>query len=250
MTWHTAAYDASVAFGATNTPVAALADNVLKIGSANGFVLQESMMLLAASAVPTNGTGFRLTSPKFSQFNPIEVIPVGGAADVANGLLTAGWPYRPPNFRQQEEVTAFADTGGAAAGQERLVVHLSNGIVPPPGGEELTLKLTSATAATADKWSLLTFSLSQQLPEGLYSLVGSEMFSATGIAHRWTFWGQFYRPGFPSSTAKTNQQWPGVRDYRLGEAGRFSNIVLPGLEVLCSGADAAFTGFIRCIKVA
>ncbi len=248
--WHTAAYSQSIANGGTNTAVNAVADNVFKIGSQNGFVLQEDMMLLSAWSAPHNGTYFRLSSPKFSQFGYIQVLPTGPGASMTNGILVSTWPYRPPTFRNQEEVTAFADTGGTAAAVETLIVSFSNGVDTIPPGEELTVKLTSTTTATANAWTLLTITLSQTLPEGRYAMLSSELISTSGVAHRWTFWGQFYRPGLPSSTAATNNPFPGVRDYRQGLMGQFSNVTLPNLEAFCSAADSSFTGFMRIIKVA
>lgn len=250
MTWHTAAYSSSVTNGSTNAAINAINDNVFKIGSQNGFVLQEDMMLLSAWSLVNNGTAYRLSSPKFAQFGYIQVVPIGSAVDVTSGLLVASWPYRPPTFRNQEEVTAFCDTGGTAAKQETLVVSFSNGVDPIPPGEELTIKFTSTTSAVANSWTLLTITLSQTLPEGRYAMLSSELFSTTAQAHRWTFWNQFYRPGLPSSTAQSNVQFPGVRDYRQGLMGQFSNVTLPNLEVLCNSTDNSHTGFMRAIKVA
>lgn len=248
--WHTCAYAASVANSGTNVTLNALADSVMRIGPQNGFVLQEDMMLLTAIFYPNNGTGARLNSPKFAQFGPIQITPVMSSNKNVNGLLVATWPYRAPTFRNQEEVYATIDTGGTAAAEETLVACYSNGIDQIPPGEELTFKITSTTAAVANAWTLLTFSFSQTLPEGLYALIGSELQSTNAQAHRWTFWNQFYRPGFPSTAAYTDQQWAGMRDYRMGLAGKFSNVTPPQLEVLCNGTDNSHTGFIRAIKVA
>lgn len=248
--WHTAAYAQAIATGQTNVTLNALADNVFRIGSQNGFVLQEDMMLLMALADPLNGTGFRLNSPKFAQYGPIQIAPLQAAQKTADGILTASWPYRAPTFRNQEEVYATVDTGGTASGTEYLVASYSNGVDPYPAGEELIFKLTSTTAAVSGAWTLLTYTFGQTLPEGVYALLASEHFSTNSIAHRWTFWNQFYRPGFPSVNTQSERQWPGIRDYRMGLAGQFSNVTPPNLEVLCNGTDNSHTIFMRAIKVA
>jgi hypothetical protein len=248
--YHTAAYSQSVTNSLTNTTVNALADNVFKIGSQNGFVLQEDMMLLFAEVAPNNATAARLQSPKLAQFGYLQLTPLQTAAKTANGILIASWPYRPFTFRNQEEVVAYVDTGGAAAAVETIVVNFSNGVDPIPAGEELTIKFTSTTTATANAWTLLSMTLSQTLPEGRYAMLGSEVQSTNAIFHRWTFWGQFYRPGMPSTTAYTNQQYPGARDYRNGLLGMFSNVTLPNCEVLASAGDTSHTGFMHVIKVA
>lgn len=249
--YHTCAYGSSVTNGLTAAADNAITDNVFKIGSANGFVLQEDMMLLWALVAPVNATAARLSSPKMNQFGFLQLSPLQAANKTANGLLVASWPYRPFTFRNQEEVTCLVDTGGTAAAVEIVVCSFSNGIDAIPQGEELTIKFTSSTAAVANQWTLVTLALSQVLPEGAYAMIGSEVVSTNAIAHRWTFWGQFYRPGFPSATSFTNvQQYPGIRDYRNGLLGKFSNVTLPNLEVLCNTTDSSHTGFMHVLKVA
>jgi hypothetical protein len=248
--YHTCAYTASFTNSQTNATLVALADNVFRIGSQNGFVLQENMMLLMSIVLNNNGTGARLNAPKFAQFGPIQLLPLVGGPKVTSGILIGTWPYRAPTFRNQEEVYCTYDSGGTAAAQETVVVSFANSVDPIPPGEELTFKITSTTAAVANTWTLLTYSFSQTLPEGLYAMISSEMVSTNAQAHRWTFWNQFYRPGMPSTTAQANPEWGGVRDYRMGLMGQFSNVTPPNLEVLANGTDNSHTGFIRAIKVA
>lgn len=248
--WHTVAYAASVANSLTDTNLAGVAENALIIGTQNGFRLLDNMFLMTAWSLPNNGTGFRLTSPKFAQFSKFEVLPVGPGPKVTDGSLVSSWPYRAPVFRPQEEVVASCDTGGSTAAVETLLVSLATQIDAPPQGEELVIKWTSATAAVANKWTLLGApTLAIVLPEGAYAMLGSELQSTNAQGHRWVFSGQFYRPGFPSTTAFTNREWPGVRDFRQGVAGTFSNITLPQCEVMVNGTDSTHTGFMRVIKV-
>lgn len=247
--WHTVAYAASTTNGKTDTNLPGLTENALQIGTQNGFRLLEAMFLMTAWSAPNNGTGFRLTSPKFAQFSKIEILPVGSGPKVTDGMLIASWPYRAPVFRPQEEVVASCDTGGTAAAEEVLVVSLSKQIDPLPNGEELTVKWTSTTAAVANSWTNLgAITLAITLPEGAYGMISSHLQSSTAIAHRWIFSGQFYRPGYPSIVAFTDRLWPGLFDYRQGVAGFFSNITLPQPEVLCSSTDNSHTGFMRLIK--
>lgn len=249
--WHTVAFSGSIPNGKTDANLPGVIENALIIGSQNGFRLLESMFLMTAWSLPTNGTGFRLTSPKFAQFSKIEVLPVGPGKSENSGLLVASWPYRAPAFRPQEEVVASCDTGGTAAGVESLFASLATKIDPIPNGEELTLKWTATGPAVAGTWTNLgTPTFGVVLPEGAYAVIASQLQSASGQAHRWIFSGQFYRPGFPSITAFTDPVWPGQMDFRQGMAGTFSNVTLPQCEVMCSSADSAFTGVMRVIKVA
>lgn len=248
--WHTCAYGGSIALTSVAQPVNAIADNVFKIGSQNGFVLQEDMMLIAAYAGGVGMANPAFKSPKLNQFNPLAILPFSLTVAQADGEIFALFPYRPFTFRNQEEVTAITDNTNAGAQQMDIVAFFSNGVDPIPPGEELFVRWSSTTAAVANTWTLLTYTLTQTLPEGVYAVVTSEHTSATAVAHRFTFWGQFYRPGFMSITAFSNRQARNVQTLQLGLAGKFSNVTLPNIEVFCSGTDAVHSGYIRCIKVA
>lgn len=249
--WHTVAYVKSLANGGTDANLPGLIENALIIGSQNGFRLLENMYLSSAWSLPNNGTGFRLTSPKFAQFSKIEILPVGPGNKQTNAMLVASWPYRAPVFRPQEEVVASCDTGGTGAAVETLLVSLANQVDAVPPGEELTVKFSSTVAAVANTWTNLGApTLAIVLPEGAYSVIASHLASTNAQCHRYIFSGQFYRPGFPSVVAFTDQLWPGQFDYRQGVAGTFSNITLPQIETLCNGTDSTHTGFMRTIKVA
>ena len=247
--YHTAAYSSSIALTSTKQPVLAVADNVFRIGASNGFVLQDDMMLIEAYAGGVGLANPTLTSPKLNQFSPLRITPFLLTGAVSDGLNKALWPYRPFTFRNQEEVTAQADNGNAAAQQETIVVSFATGIDPIPPGEEIFALATSTTAAIAFTWTLLTYTLSQTLPEGVYALISSEHQSTTAIAHRYTFWNQFYRPGYTSTTAFTNHQSLDVQSLQKGMAGQFSNVTLPNIEVFCGAADAAHNVILRMIKV-
>lgn len=249
--WHTVAYSGSVAFGKTGANVPAVIEQVLATGPQNGFRLLESMFLASAWTAITNTTAAFLTSPKFAAFSPFNILPLNGSTSLVSGLLVAGWPYRAPSFRPQEEVVASVNTGGTVAGQETLIVSLATTIDAVPQGEELELGYTVSVVQTANAWTLQGQpAFDTVLPEGAYAVVGSELFCTGGIAHRWLFSGQSYRPGYPSVVAPTDPQWPGVRDYRLGVAGRFSSIVAPQLETFGASAATPTSGVLRVIKVA
>jgi hypothetical protein len=247
--WHSAAYQGSIALTSTAQAVNAVNDSVFKIGSQNGFVLQEDMMLLSAYAGGVGIANPSLKSPKLNQFSPLYIGPQSLTETIADGLLHAVWPYRPFTFRNQEEVTAVSDNTNAGAQNQVIIANFSNGIDAIPPGEELFVKFTSTTTASANLWTLLTITLSQALPEGVYAMIASELFSTTGVYHRWTFWGQFYRPGFPSVNLASGRQFPPVYTLQQGKMGLFSNVTLPNIEAFCSAADASFTGYMRCIKV-
>lgn len=248
--FHLAAYQGSAAASTNDNAINGVSDSILKIGASNGFVLQEDMMLLAMYAGGVQLDKPRLKSPKLNQFNPLVPSVFLATEAISSGLNVARFPFRPFVFRNQEEVVALSNNTGAGAQQHTIAAWFSNGIEPIPPGEILTIRGTSTTTATAHAWTQLTYTLDQTLPEGVYALLSSALQSTNAILHRWTFWGQFYRPGFPSTTAFTNQQFIGHDDYYLGLAGRFSNVTLPNIEVFASAGDTSHTFIARVVKVA
>ncbi len=248
--FHVCAFTASIALSSTKQKVAALNDAIMRIGGSNGFVPQEDMSLACAAAFGVGQANPYLTSPKLAQFNPLDIVPVPAVASPTDGGLVSPYRYRPFRFRAQEELTAYCDNTNAAAQQQTIVIWLSNGAVQVPNGDRLIIQASSTTAATAFVWSQIPYSLNQALPEGTYVMLGSRVFSTTGIAHRWTFWDQFYRPGMLSLSSVADRQFDALEDYYLGAMGAFKNTTLPNLEVLCGAADASHTIYMEVIKVA
>lgn len=248
--YHSAAYSSSIALTSTNQPLLAIQDSVFKIGSQNGFVLQEDMMLISAFGGGVGMANPRLFSPKLAQFSPLFITPHALTLSAAIPSLAAIFPYRPFTFRNQEEVTSLVDNTNAGAQQMVLACDFSNGIEQIPPGEILTITGTSTTAAVANAWTTVAYTLGQTLPEGVYAMLTSELISTTALYHRWTFWGQFYRPGNVSATSFNVLQSQSMPWLTKGLMGRFSNVTLPNLEVLAGAADAAHTFRARVIKVA
>lgn len=247
--FHTCAFTGNIALNSTKQAVNALADSIMRIGGSNGFVPQDDMMLVAAAQFGLSAANAKLFSPKLSQFNPFQITPLSAVASPTDGEIAAFYRYRPFIFRAQEEITAQIDNGNAAAQQETIILWLSTRPEQIPAGERMTVVATSITVATAFAWSTVAYTLNQALPQGTYLMIGSRCFSATGLAHRWTFWNQFYRPGMLSLAAQTNRPFDALRDLYLGAMGSFQNTTLPVCEVLCGAADASHTIIMDVIKV-
>lgn len=248
--YHTAAYTGSIALTSTKQPLNALTDSVMRIGSANGFVLQEDMMFVAGRGSGVGIANLNLQSPKVLQFSPYFITPVDTTLAAANPDIAMIVPHRALTFRAQEELVAQVDNTNAGAQQMTLVVHLATKIDPLPAGEMLTLTGTATTAAVANTWTQVQVTMGQVLPEGVYVMIGSEHQSTTAVAHRFTFLnGQVYRPGHVSTTSFSNRQSDAMKWGTLGSMGTFSNVSLWNTEVLCGAADATHTFRFRVIKV-
>ena len=249
MSWHTSAYFASVAASQTNLDVAAISDGILVIQNGHLIPYKDLMLLYAYSS----GLGLvrsRLTSPKLRQITQPQIRPINKA------LLPAGNPnvaWYLANYlvcRGQEEL-ANQQTTDATAGPNNnyTVVSLSDKLDPIPAGDILTIRATSTSTAVASAWTLVSYTLDDALPTGTYAMISSECISTTSIAHRWTYDGQFLRPGFLGQAADSTRVFDGQYNGRFGSMGRFRNQSLPRLEVLCNAADASFEIFAQVVQV-
>lgn len=79
--------------------------------------------------------------------------------------------------------------------------------------------------------------------------MGSECISATGVAHRWLFDNQIFRPGALSSPTLGSRTHRIFYDGVLGIWGTFISQVPPRIEVLCNSTDSAHTVFLQVIRI-
>lgn len=245
--WHIGAYSGTPA-GTTAVQVNALSDGILRIGPTNGFTIPQDMALLFAWVGCSTMQRAYFSSPKLLQVNPLYVRPTNLGLQPLLNPNVAWWGPNYPMLRGQEDVLLFG-TEGTGGNAMLGLLAVSPQIEPVPNGEIYTVYATSTTAAVATTWTQVSYTLSQALPAGNYAMVGSQHSSATAVAHRWTFPGQYWRSGFPSNLLETSQPWEGVLDRRCGKMGQFPQYNTPLLEVLCTGTDNAHQIFMDLIKV-
>ncbi len=249
MSWHLAAFTGSI--GATaRTQVNAANDDILRIDQTNGFMMPFDTMLLFAYAQSALLLRSQLESPKILQTNPLFIRPVNtGATPVLNPSV-AWWG---PNYlflRGQEDILAYVSNSAAGPSQSTILIAVSPILDPMPAGQIYTVYATSTTAAVANTWTSLTYTMQTGLPAGTYAMVGSNVSSTTAIGHRWIFSNQIWRPGFVSNTLETDKpSWLQVQRV-LGPMGQFYQYDLPRLQVFAGAADAAHQIYMDLIKVA
>lgn len=249
--WHTAAFSSTVA-ATTKTQLNAVADSILRIDANNGFLMPADEMLLAAMAVGGIVNEVDLESPKIIQTATAGtyVRQVNAAAEPPANPAVQYYGPQWLTLRGQEDLLCYAVNSAVTSTVTNCLIWITDLVEQLPPGQIYTVKATSTTAAVAYTWTQLTYSLTAALPAGMYALVGSNHVSTTAIAHRWTFYGQVFRPGFPSSTALGNIQNDIFRLHLLGQAGTFAQYNLPGLEVFCVTTDASHTIYLELVKIA
>lgn len=156
---------------------------------------------------------------------------------------------RSPILKEQEEIAVQVFTSGAV--NVYTLLWVSTELQPvPDAGSIITIQADVNDGAMVNEWTTLpSFSWLESLPKGRYAVVGSECISTTGIAHRWIFDNQIFRPGALSSPSIGDRTHRIFYDGALGTWGTFVSQVPPRIEVLCSAADTNHKIFLQVIRI-
>lgn len=246
--WHLAAFFVSIGQTAL-TDVPAVQDDILTIQN-NHFLLGQNMAVAAAYAQSTTLNRARINSPTVRQINPSYIHPITRST---SPITDPNWQVFPPGFLSllaQEEVQVEA-TSGLAMGNENCTVllWLYSQLNPVTPGDVHWVRFTSTTTQVVNRWTTIAYTLETGLPPGEYAMVSSFLQSTTGIAHRWIFDNQYFRPGFLSNTALSSRGVFEQYHFTFGEMGRFRTFNLPRLQVMPDMADTAAEGYMAVIRM-
>jgi hypothetical protein len=227
--------------------IPALQDDIITIQN-NHWIPQVKMNLFADLVISPTITEAQLISPTKRQINPVDIRGLNQAALSVNNPFVFYLPQGGMTLTPFEELQFLATiTPGTT---ERVFgIHFAGDVQTPwPAGDVYPVKFTSATATVANVWTTIPYGVTNVLPSGVYTMVLSELSSATAVAHRWIFSGQYLRPGMPSAPNTFSRLPDVIQQGWLGTMGAFRSTDLPRLQVLCTAADAAHTGFAWLIR--
>lgn len=246
--FHIAAYNQTSTGAITLGDVPAVTDGILTIQN-NHFLPQQALNLLAAHAGAATITEAQLNSPKIRQINPTFIRPVDiNLLAPTNYNWQMYYPYSLMVNGQEELQMLITDTnasGEAMYGE----IWLADQVVPWPSGETYVCKFTSTGTATSGAWTLIPYTMATLLPAGQYAMLWSELTSTHGIAHRWVFDLQTFRPGFLMQASLGSRHPYEVYEGVFGQMGLFYTYALPRLEVLCNAGDTSFTGYFAVTRM-
>lgn len=252
MTHHTAAYFETTGAAVTDSQINALTDGVLSIRN-NNFFLDQPLDLIFAAVMGLDLSRARIDSPTLRNITRPYLFEIGAGVDPdAVPRFADYWqrPFRLPADQELELQVTEASVGGSNI---TALINLLTNNIPAPGGDIYTLRATSTTAATANAWSNIgPLTFDNSLPPGRYAVVGGIHQSANGQGFRVDFQsaaGQKEKPGGMSVNALDDKIVPRQRLGGWGVWGEFDNTVLPSIEVLANGADAAHEVYLDIIKV-
>lgn len=151
-----------------------------------------------------------------------------------------------------EPLQGLLTTGSNSTGT--LAIFLADGALAKVSGRILRVRATFVTSATADVWGNAAMTLTNQLAEGTYNLVGARAEGSHGKLFRFVFPGgtNSTRPGaiFSNGAGGVSMMDPIFRNGEMGVWGTFSNRVLPTIDNMTDGTSETATLIMDLIKTA
>lgn len=228
---------------------AAVADPHLTVAGDIIRVPEFASQLIGVYGLGVNVTRAQLRSPSLRRVVNLEISPLDRLALPGSPVVIAMFPDSPLSLDVDEDLTALMAEDAVGASRVTILAFLADGAIGPVSGEVFTVRVTAAAGAAANVWNNGALTFDQQLPSGLYAVVGAQMVGTNLVAFRFVFPGGFIRPGGIGSDAVNDLVPPGQRRGGWGEWGRFFHTVPPTLDSLYDAAPGAITGALDLIKV-
>ena len=244
--FHTVAYTGT---GVANTDVdmTPIPDGLMTIQNGHFLPQSDAKLLYAYSGGLTQNRN-RIVTPTFRQITTPQIRPLDNFAHPISWPAFARYNLNPLVLKGLEEISLVMQNTSTAVCNALLGLSLTP-MMPAPQGSIYTLRGTGTTTLTALGWTLTAITWSDSLPTGNYVAVGLSAFSATCIAARLTFEGQWERPGCIGTDLVTSQEYPFFHLGNLGVWGNFHSYRMPSVEFLAVSADTAQTVFLDLIRV-
>lgn len=229
--------------------VLALVDQHITTDGNSVLVPDFAPNLVGILAIGAGLTQAQVTSPSLRKSLQFDVIPLTRAAEPLSPPSLDMFFDNPIPLKPAEGLRALVaeDTGGAEDGQ--VFIWLMGEADPVPDGNILTVEATGVTTVTADEWSTVPLTISQQLEAGRWAIVGARFEGATCLAGRFIIPGSEFRPGTQGVDLVSDLDVLGSRKGGWGSWGEFEHTFLPQAEFFCAAADTAQTVWFDLVKL-
>jgi len=236
MGMHAVLYRSSQAIGATFASLAAIGFSQ-DVVTNNKILPTQDLELVAATLFGTGLSQARIQTPLIIQTGSNHLRPFATGTTPGNNPNTADFFDNPVSLRASENIDVQTSNSDAGAQTHNALLQLGDRKYSMPAGPTYNIHATGATTLTAGAWTRVPLTFDDNLPNRLFSIIGMEALSATGILSRLDIPGQALKPGVPTVAAIANRMFWRQYDLSLGELGRFSNQALPALEQFATAAD-------------
>ncbi len=263
--FHTELFSSSIATGATTYGQVTFvsADAVLQ-KLVNGMQVSTSLpYLLGLYGVGAHLCDVRAQAPSMLPFPYMNLNPNSRGSAFESPVR--GWDFSlaPIPLKPTEEFDIFASQNAGSSETEYVMCQFSDGQrtpltapINPPGviqnglmpGRFFVAHSSTTVTATAGAWTQVLLSLDQQMPAGMYALIGARAFSATGLFFRMFPQNQpLWRPGGIAVQAYDSMDPPNQRGFQNGVPTvsswgvwlSFYQNTVPQVEFFCTSADTA-----------
>lgn len=233
----------------TEIDLPAVTDSYFTIQNGH-FLPQRVISIIYAAAMGTLLTRSRISTPTLAVITSPFIRDISPALNVGNPQILANYSQDPLQVNPLEEVVMFqvdsAVTSESNAGVIGWLIQQS----PQPAGNVYTIRGTAAATLVAGAWTNVgTITWQNQLPTGLYAVVGAVFFSAGCIAGRLILENVPYRPGGLGITSITGRTDPLFRFGNLGTWGQFHNYAMPQVEIASGSADTTEEIYLDLVKI-
>jgi len=240
MTYHVAAFSEQIAAAGTLQPIAAVPDDQLFTSGDDVRVPQGLAFLLAAFAIGPGVSRARIVAPSLRAFANLEIAPklVSEVVPVEEILRQVTFTRDPLPLAVGESINFESDAGAAAGvGQVTGVIMLGDGPALPVLGAMRTVRATAVIAGGEGVWSSGALTFSEDLPAGVYQVMGGRCEMNSQGAFRLIFVAGGPRPGSLAAGSDTAGDVWGQRLGGWGIWGQFDTNQPPTLEVLALSAS-------------
>lgn len=210
--------------------------------------IMSNMIGEVALTAQINLLSARISSPSLRAVALKDMEPIVAGVVFGSPPEAIMHPLSPNPLAVDEALNLLINSNPAAPGAHYGLVWLGDGPQAPVTGNIFTLIATATVAQSVSLWVNGNLTLGQDLPVGVYQIVGMRCRSIDAVAARLVFRGGAWRPGCPVVNALSDLDPPIFRMGRMGVWGEFEQTTPPSLDVL-GGVATAQTILLDLIKV-
>lgn len=245
----TVAWFENIDAAAAYTPILACADQHIRI-SGDHIYLGDLNQIVGVYA-SSGGTSLAayLSSPSLRRVALYDIMPVEVGIIPATHGAYAPFPQNPLSLMKNEGLDIFIKATDGTASNKFGVVHLSDGVISPVGGEIFSVWGDITGTGVAGSWVNMSISFRQTLPVGKYQVVGAACFGASLVSFRFVPIGAVNRPG---GIGLPNVGIVTIPEQRRGGFGvwcEFDSVTPPTIDILSNATTSVHDIVIDLIKV-
>lgn len=214
------------------------------------YISEFNKIIGACGLMDTTPDQVRLGSPSIRRINPYYINEISDDLVWAGDIPDVFHPNAIVPLDVNEGLEAEAN-GTPGAGQvHSIVVFLANTAIAPVAGNIFTVHFTTTIILVASTWVYAEIALVDDLPVGVYDVVGARLESPDSVVFRFVPVGGVNRPGGIPVASDLMRDCPLQRFGGLGTWFSFNSVQLPGIEAVdhAGAGSKAMDGYFDLIK--